>query len=611
MKLRAFRIKNFRSIRDTNWQNLSSDNITGLIGQNEAGKTAILEALYSFSTTKISEDFLRSDGTMPEVSCSFQTDWEEIEKLFEGTLLPLGLDAFINEKKRLNLRRTWNEEDYASSLVLEEEGISDLFKSIENDPSQEAIADEQTDNSEEVNNEIATDNQIDETENTESPKEPEKITEKEFVDIILETIPKFRLFEDFSSLLPDTIDLEDLRNKNKDVQGYKGAENLLILAEFKFHFLSNNMRMIENKIEGLNKKVTGNFRDFWSQRIGKENKIFIEFGLKNYDDNQGEKAGKPYIVFWISDEEEKLHPKQRSNGVRWFTSFYLQLKASGLHDNTKQVFLIDEPGGSLHARAQKDVIKVFEDIAGQSQIIYTTHSPYLIDSKKIRRLLAVQRAGEDDDRSDTQVFDAHKLGQTSSDTLSPIYTAMGIDFSNQQVIKKSNNVLLEEISAHYYLLAFWKLVGSEKEVHFLPATGASNIPQLANLFLGWGLDFCIVVDDDSAGRRIYNELRRNIFEDSEDKAKKKILKIKDTSGESCRGIEDLFTNNDFKKYVFIDENVPANKKNSEFMKDKSKAIYASQFMNKVENREIKISELDEITQNNIKNLVEKIKSLLR
>ena len=78
MKLQAFRIKNFRSIKDTGWQNFSPDNITGLIGQNEAGKTAILEALYSFPTAEISEDILRSDGTMPEVSCSFQVSWDEI-----------------------------------------------------------------------------------------------------------------------------------------------------------------------------------------------------------------------------------------------------------------------------------------------------------------------------------------------------------------------------------------------------------------------------------------------------------------------------------------------------------------------------------------------------
>ncbi|MBK8882830.1 MAG: AAA family ATPase [Bacteroidales bacterium] len=58
MKLTAFRIKNFRSIVDTGWQNLSPDNITCLIGQNESGKTSVLEALKIFNSGIISEDVL-------------------------------------------------------------------------------------------------------------------------------------------------------------------------------------------------------------------------------------------------------------------------------------------------------------------------------------------------------------------------------------------------------------------------------------------------------------------------------------------------------------------------------------------------------------------------
>ena len=54
-------------------------------------------------------------------------------------------------------------------------------------------------------------------------------------------------------------------------------------------------------------------------------------------------------------------------------------------ENNKQgtVFLIDEPGGSLHQRAQEDVLKVFEEIKDKVQIIYTTHSPHLIKLETI------------------------------------------------------------------------------------------------------------------------------------------------------------------------------------------------------------------------------------
>jgi AAA15 family ATPase/GTPase len=91
MKLQSFRIKNFRSIRDTDWQNFSQDNIIALIGQNEAGKTTILEALKSYSDETILADYLRSNRSLPEVSRSFYIEPNEIEELFKNHTLPDGL----------------------------------------------------------------------------------------------------------------------------------------------------------------------------------------------------------------------------------------------------------------------------------------------------------------------------------------------------------------------------------------------------------------------------------------------------------------------------------------------------------------------------------------
>lgn len=591
MKLQSFRIKNFRSIKDTGWQNFSPDNITGLIGQNEAGKTAILEALYSFPTAGISEDVLRSDGSLPEVSCSFSVSWDEIKELFKEQSLPKGLAKLINERKRINLKRSWADAKSEGSLTLEEEDFSTLFNQPEDNSSEGQPKEQKT-----------------EAESGEQNKPTVKeVTEEEFIDEFFDKTPEFELFEDLASLLPDTIDLEDLQNKNIKAEGYKGAQNLLAIAGLDLKFLQNSeRRIVENHIERLNKSVTTNFQEFWRQKIGKTNKIAIEFELKHHDTNKAEKAGKPYLVFWIKDGEEKLYPKQRSKGVRWFTSFYLQLKASSL-DETKygRVFLIDEPGGSLHARAQEDVLKVFEEIKDKVQVIYTTHSPYLIKLETIYRLLAVQRADEEDDKSETLIFDTHKLGAASSDTLSPIYTLMGADFSQQKIIKQSNNILLEEISAFYYVFSFWKLANSQKEVQFLPATGVNNIPQLANLFLGWGLIFGVVVDDDSSGRTIYNGLKRDLFLDDDSRARNRIMKIK-----GCSGIEDLFTSNDLKKYILEDEALSFKQQNSDYMRGKPKAIFALKFMLKVKKGKIKMSDLDKNTQDNIKELVSSIEAIL-
>ena len=80
MQLVAFRVQNFRSIVDTGWHQLAHDNITSLIGQNESGKTSILEALKAFHDGNLIEDMLRSDLSLPNVTCQFSFSLKEIEK---------------------------------------------------------------------------------------------------------------------------------------------------------------------------------------------------------------------------------------------------------------------------------------------------------------------------------------------------------------------------------------------------------------------------------------------------------------------------------------------------------------------------------------------------
>ena len=83
MKLKAFRIQNFRSIVDTGFQELSPDNITAIIGQNESGKTSILEALAVFGHDKITEDDIRSGSSSPVVTCVFSAEDSEIEEILK------------------------------------------------------------------------------------------------------------------------------------------------------------------------------------------------------------------------------------------------------------------------------------------------------------------------------------------------------------------------------------------------------------------------------------------------------------------------------------------------------------------------------------------------
>jgi len=762
---KKFKIQNYRSIVDTDWHDLASDNITGLIGQNESGKTSILEALNSFYTGLISDDILRSDLSLPQVACSFSLTKEELTRFFAEKQIPEKILKILHTAGQLTLTRTWNADKssylsfggkeirgyYAEieekAQLLKEKTLNELHKVIEETNKAQEQSDQAIMEKEETQKDLTTigpvlskarkfhdKNPGDDTQNQlekllleeerlkkrlekkanaaetrtiklgeladksrfaqlclddldeledarllwegsykelsdlqnyfdslrthkeikgikgkldmtnakhlESdrnlekarkkaefrlgvvsrilkdmdPSEAEDIVEKEvkkqeayyteteLADESFKHIPIFELFEDFSSLLPNRIDLEDIFTMNNSAEGYKAARNFLVVSDLKATFFEErSSRILKQKIEKLNNEISLNFQDYWRQNLGKDNKIKIHFELEHYDNHHPDKMGKPYLEFWIKDEQERLYPKQRSRGVRWFLSFYLELKANAIENNNQpRVFLIDEPGLSLHARAQEDVLSVFEDIKEDIQIIYSTHSPHLININKLYRLLAVQRAIEDDMKSETVIFDPRSLNDASTDTLSPIYTLMGTKLSDHQFVKKKNNVIVEDTPTYYYLSTIFELAGYNKELYFLPATDVNNVPTLVNLLMGWKLDFVVLLDDDPDGSKVYRELRRNHFGNNDESASRKLIRM-----ESIGSIEDIFSTIDFKNFI-LHKRVGITESNSEYiiMNELSRAKLAADFILDVQNNKLTIDNFDEETVGKINKLVD-------
>jgi len=431
----------------------------------------------------------------------------------------------------------------------------------------------------------------------------------ELAEEIFKILPDFEMFEDFSSLLPNRIDLEDIIKANKRAEGYKAAINFLTITGLEYSFFQQpSSRILKQKIENLNGELTLNFQDFWRQNVGKNNKININFELSHYDHTNPEKSGKPYIEFWIKDESERLYPKQRSRGVRWFLSFFLELKATAMDKSKRdKVLLIDEPAVSLHARAQEDVLKVFDDIRERIQIIYTTHSPHLIDVNKLYRILAVQRAIEDDMKSETLVYSARSLKSATADTLSPIYSTMGARLNQQEIIKSFNNVIVKDLATYYFMKAVVALTGFEKECYFLPASGAESIPMMVNILMGWGIEYVILNFGNAEERRVHEKLMEEQYDNKIDLANKQMLFLEDYPD-----TEDLFSTIDFKKYVVkVREGITV--KNSEYLIDSnySRAILASNFLQEVNNENVSFKILDDETRDNLNSFIQQLSAILK
>ncbi|NYS26107.1 AAA family ATPase [Rhodobacteraceae bacterium 2376] len=94
-----------------------------------------------------------------------------------------------------------------------------------------------------------------------------------------------------------------------------------------------------------------------------------------------------HFRIWVADARrpQEVELEHRSTGLQWFLSFFLVFlhEAKGAHDNC--VLLLDEPGHSLHPLAQRDLSVFFDGLGARNQIIYTTHSPFLVDADRLAR----------------------------------------------------------------------------------------------------------------------------------------------------------------------------------------------------------------------------------
>ena len=418
--------------------------------------------------------------------------------------------------------------------------------------------------------------------------------------------PVIELFEDFGSLLPNRIDMEDIISNNEQVEGYKAARNFLTLAQLDYSFFQQpSSRILKQKIENLNHSLTRNFHDFWQQSIGRNNKIHIQFELDHYNASYGEKAGKPYLEFWIKDEGERLYPKQRSRGVRWFLSFYLELKASASFSNKQLVMLVDEPGVSLHARAQEDVLKVFEDIKDKIQVIYTTHSPHLVEINKLHRVLAVQRDDLDSLRSTTRILDPLSLSAASPDTLTPLQSILGNPMAGEGFSTKKVNLIVNDTGSFYMINAIILLTGFKGKVCVIPSTNVSSIPLLCNIMMGWGMDFAVLLFENDEEIQMAELLKNTVF-NTNDGGRELIIRMP----ENFLNSEDLLSTLDFKNHV-LESREGITVQNSVYIREKElpRNFILSRFLTNVKEGKVKTTDFDEETLENFRLITDLLKGL--
>ena len=579
MKLEVFRVRDFRSVRDSGTIKVGDDQ-TCLVGKNESGKTALLHALY-WTHPVVPEharydpviDYPKDDaadyveaieaGTREDavvVESRYALEPEELEGVrsvfgpqilrsnalthrtyynkpganeapgqsFEMDLVDadareflawrLGLDA---ERRKGMAHGTW--EEFGSALGELDGETSNLG--------------EVTD----VVNAVA---------NTATGLVGYVVNE-----MLWPSAPKFMYFDEYFQI-----------RGGENLQAlFKRANNPSQLLDSDYPLLgfihlagttpekllnTRSTEDLRNRLSAAGRRITRDIVRYWSQNRHLE----VEFDVR---------AGRPEDPEGMQDQStmniwalvrDNIHGSQtqidkRSRGFVWFFSFLAWYEYTKKTLGTDFILLLDEPGLSLHGKAQHDLLRYFTEELAEHQVVYTTHSPFMFDIEHQQRIRVVQDKSIDTDEPLPEDEDGTKVVNdiddvwttANNDTLFPLLTAMGVELWQMDIVSK-NRLIVEGKSDKDYLDAMSAVLEGEKRTGLsrrwlvAQAGGKGKVSPIVSVFDAQrGLNVTVLLDVDTENDGKMEDLyRKKLLK------KKNVVRVATFTDTAVADIEDMF-----------------------------------------------------------------------
>jgi energy-coupling factor transporter ATP-binding protein EcfA2 len=190
---------------------------------------------------------------------------------------------------------------------------------------------------------------------------------------------------------------------------------------------------------------------------------------------------------------------QRSEGFQWLVSFFVVFfsESSGKHANS--ILLLDEPGVSLHALKQRDFRTTVTRLAADNQTIYTTHSPFMVGPDELDLVRVVEMVDRD---VGTKVH----TSVTSNDpaALLPLQEALGYDLA-QSLFAQQRNLVCEGLTDYWYVEATAALLSNgggtvlNEKIALIPSNTAGKVVYFATILTAHNLKVAALLDSDNAG----------------------------------------------------------------------------------------------------------------
>jgi len=480
-------VRKFRSIENSGTVRFEPD-VTCLVGKNESGKTAFLEALHQANPLPGSgsgfdelRDYPRrlrgrdraQIATTTPISATFELGDADLEAVAQR----FGPDA-------LGAKELTTERDYAGRQHL-------------------LVGDQ------EVAGELAT--------------------------LLGERLPRLLYFDGYS-VLPGRVSIPRLQATAPDAlqPGERTALALLRLAGVAADdFAESEYEVRKAALESAATTVSEEVFRYWSQNP----ELTVELDLDFREAGQNGQGGPPFLDIRIRNHRHRVTTNfgERSGGFVWFFSFVAAF--SELRDSEGLILLLDEPGLGLHAAGQADLIRYLdEQLAGgqpaEHQVVYSTHSPFMVDANRPHRVRTV----EDVEGEGTRVRDG--AGAASADTVLPLTGALAVSLleglgagPRSLLVGGVPDLVYLEVMSGY--LREGGRRGLDPAWRVLPTGGLGGLPVLAAL-LGAPLEAAVLLEVGAGHPSVRALADQGLV------LPERLLALTELTGQSEAGLEDLF-----------------------------------------------------------------------
>ena len=207
---------------------------------------------------------------------------------------------------------------------------------------------------------------------------------------------------------------------------------------------------------------------------------------------------------------------RRAEGFKWTFSFIVNFAAETQRAELKEaILLLDEPARNLHPTQQMGISDLLKNLAGSNQVLYATHSPFMIFDYTPGNLLVVEL---DKRKHLSRIF--YDYWNADDKTLTPILYGLSRgqveSIVDREIGTNSRPVIIvETMSDSMYLNAFDKFLQdpniSMNPLNVIAAYNKNSVLPLAIFYRNHGYRTFILLDNTEESKQISAQLVSNEF----------------------------------------------------------------------------------------------------